>query len=289
MAKSVFTHRAGSRYDDLPEWRYHFPRTYLRQVERSLGDLIVYYEPRRDRGRQVYFANARVDAIESDVSRPDHFYARMSDYQEFPSPVPFRINNLSFERALQYEDGATNLGAFQRSVRGISEEEFAAVAAFGLTEAAPLASQHSLHEPPPEPFERRIIQQIISRPERDRAFRRLVGNAYQDRCALTGLRIINGGGRSEIDAAHIQPVSDGHNGPDSLRNGLALCKTAHWMFDRGLVTLDDNYKILLANDLVPEDAQRMFSPERTARVPRDLSARPHPAFLAYHRDHIFKG
>ncbi len=47
MTKAVFTVKAESGYDDLPEERYHFPRTYLRQVEAALGDLIVYYEPRR--------------------------------------------------------------------------------------------------------------------------------------------------------------------------------------------------------------------------------------------------
>ena len=43
----------------------------------------------------------------------------------------------------------------------------------------------------------------------------------------------NGGGRAEAQAAHIQPVAE--NGPDSLRNGVALSSTFHWMFDRGLI------------------------------------------------------
>ncbi len=289
MAKAVFTHRVGSPYDDLPEQRYHFPRTYLRQVQRSLGDLIVYYEPRRDTGRQVYFANARVAAIEQDRSRTDRFYALMSSYQEFPRPVPFRIDNLTFERSLQNPDGSTNLGPFQRAVRIISEEEFTAIASYGLADDLTTLGSGRLHEPLPEPFQRRIVEQIVSRPERDRAFRRLVRHAYEDRCVLTGLRIINGGGRSEIDAAHIQPVSDGHGGPDSLRNGLALCRTAHWMFDRGLVTLKDDYSIVVAGNLVREDARRMLTPGLRALIPLDLSEKPHPSFLAYHRANIFKG
>jgi len=50
LAKAVFTTAVGSIYDDLPEYRYHFPRTYLRQVEAAVGDWIVYYEPRRTKG-----------------------------------------------------------------------------------------------------------------------------------------------------------------------------------------------------------------------------------------------
>ena len=32
--------------------------------------------------------------------------------------------------------------------------------------------------------------------------------AYEDRCAVTRLRIVNGGGRVEAQAAHIWPADD---------------------------------------------------------------------------------
>ncbi len=57
--------------------------------------------------------------------------------------------------------------------------------------------------------------------------------------AISGLRIINGGGRAEAQAAHTRPVQA--NGPDSLWNGVALCSTFHWMFDRGLILIDEDY------------------------------------------------
>ncbi len=44
---AIFTTKIEPAYDDLPEERYHFPRTYLSQVEAAVGDWIVYYEPRR--------------------------------------------------------------------------------------------------------------------------------------------------------------------------------------------------------------------------------------------------
>ena len=49
------------------------------------------------------------------------------------------------------------------------------------------------------------------------------------------------GGRAEVQAAHIRPVAD--NGPDSLRNGVALSSTFHWMFDRGLISVGDDYAV----------------------------------------------
>jgi hypothetical protein len=97
MAKAIFTTKADPTYDDLPEERYHFPRTYLRQVEAALADWIVYYEPRRRSGdlssrggRLSYFATARVDRVEPDPARQDHFYAFVSEFLEFDRPVPFK-------------------------------------------------------------------------------------------------------------------------------------------------------------------------------------------------------
>ncbi|KQN01687.1 hypothetical protein ASE82_14720 [Sphingomonas sp. Leaf230] len=84
---------------------------------------------------------------------------------------------------------------------------------------------------------------------RDRVFRRVVLRAYDECCAVTGLKLINGGGRAEIEAAHIQPVEA--NGPDIISNGMALSGTARWMFDRGLIGFDSETRILVsrqAND-----------------------------------------
>lgn len=39
MAKAILTTKVDPTYDDLPEQRYHFPRTYLRQVEAARGEL----------------------------------------------------------------------------------------------------------------------------------------------------------------------------------------------------------------------------------------------------------
>ena len=234
MSKAVFTTRIDSDYDDLPEVRYHFPRTYLNQVRAAVGDFILYYEPRRNGGRQVYFASARLEGIEADPATPDHYYALISNYLEFPDPVPFRESGHFYEAAFLGPDGRTNLGAAQRAVRLVPDLEFEAILqrGCGVELAAANAifsaeiSPASLQEPN-DPFQRPIVQTLISRPFRDRAFTKVIRQVYRDRCALTGLKILNGGGRPEIDAAHIQPVSDGHNGPDSVRNGLALSKTAH--------------------------------------------------------------
>ncbi len=83
MTNAIFTASESSAYDDLIETHYHFPRTYLHQVEATIGDWIVYYEPRRSSGqdgasgRQAYFAIAHVADVTQDPARVDHFYAHV--------------------------------------------------------------------------------------------------------------------------------------------------------------------------------------------------------------------
>lgn len=104
---------------------------------------------------------------------------------------------------------------------------------------------------------------------------------------MTGLKIVNGGGRTEVQAAHIRPVA--HAGSDSVRNGLALSGTIHWMFDRGLVSIDDDYQILVARKHVPDTALRLLNETQRLLLPERRDLRPHPAYLRYHRDNVFKG
>jgi putative restriction endonuclease len=298
MAKAIFTTKVDPTYDDLPEFRYHFPRTYLRAVESTVGDWIIYYEPRRSTGdlssrggRQVYFATARVAAVRSDPTLPDHFYAFVEDFLQFPRPVPFKDGDLYYESALRRIDGGTSKGVFGRSVRRISDSEYglilnaASSALFAPTNTSNVAALG--FEDEPSAFERPIIERMTSRHFRDAAFSSAVRSAYDNTCAMTGLKIINGGGRPEVQAAHIKPVAD--SGPDSVRNGLALCGTIHWMFDRGLLSLDDDLTILMAADRVPDTVKRLINPERKLLLPGRSEFRPHQQFLQFHRAAVFKG
>lgn len=299
MAKAVFTTKSNPTYDDLPEERYHFPRTYLRQAEAAVGDRIVYYEPRRSSGdassrggRQCYFAIAKIDSIAPDPNQPDHFYAFVSQFLPFDRTVPFREGQRYFEAQLRRPDGATSKGAFGRAVRALSNDEFDLIVQAGfqpLREPQKLAAelQPSGFDEEPALYDRPIIEHLVARPFRDAAFSLAVKTAYDATCAVTGLKIINGGGRSEVHAAHIRPVAD--RGPDSVRNGIALCGTIHWMFDRGLISIDDDHSLLIARNGVPDTVLRLINPDRRLCVPVRTDLRPHPQFLRYHRKVIFKG
>ncbi|NHT74209.1 MULTISPECIES: HNH endonuclease [Rhizobiaceae] len=311
MTKAVLTTKIDPTYDDLPEQRYHFPRTYLRQVEAALSDWIVYYEPRRPSGdlmrtggKQAYFATARIASIISDPSKPDHFYALIEDFLPFDHDVPFKDGSHYYESGLQKADGSTNKGAFGRAVRTMPETEYDLILAAGFAHVLGVKDRTRPVPDPaeqandgfreqnqvayePEFVERRLISQVVQRPFRDRAFSAAIKTAYRDTCAVTGLKLINGGGRSEVEAAHIRPVAD--NGPDSVRNGIALSGTVHWMFDRGLISVDDDYSILIAEGSVPDTARRLINSDLRLILPDRFEDRPHSQFLRHHRNTVFKG
>jgi putative restriction endonuclease len=299
MTKAIFTTKVTPSYNDLPEVQYHFPRTYLNQVRQAVGDYIIYYEPRRSSahlssfgGRQSYFGVARVTSVVEDTSVADHYYALVEDYLDFDRTVPFSEGSEYYESTLKKADGSTNKGAFGRAVRLIPEDEFDRILKSGF---APIlgenqASQEKIlpgYSEPFTPFERPLVEMTVSRPFRERSFMHNVRAAYSNRCAITGLRLINGGGRPEVQVAHIQPVAS--KGPDSVRNGLALSGTVHWMFDRGLLSISDEFKILVADNHVPDDAVRLLNKSGLINLPEDPTFHPNAHFLKFHRDEVFKG
>jgi putative restriction endonuclease len=87
---------------------------------------------------------------------------------------------------------------------------------------------------------------------RDARFRiEVVLIAYRHTCALTGYRMTTLGMESIVDAAHIHEFRDSRN--NDPRNGIALSKNAHWQFDRGLWSLNDDYKVIVNKEKFIEE------------------------------------
>lgn len=289
MTKAVFTISPSSIYDDLPEEKYHFPKTYLRQAESTIGDWIIYYEPRRTEGQtssaglQAYFAVAKVERITPDQENIGHYYAHLSNFLSFDSPVPFREGNHYFESRLRKDDGTTNKGAFGRAVRNITDSEYRLILQHGFTKSLnEIDPEENIHTSEDRP----IYEQLIKRPFRDRAFRKTIKSAYDQTCAVTGFKLVNPRGNSEVEAAHIKPVE--FQGPDSPRNGIALTRTAHWLLDNGLITFEDNLNLVVSDKVPSEIGARLFTSPRRATPPNDSSLSPHPYFLRWHRENTFQ-
>jgi putative restriction endonuclease len=218
-------------------------------------------------------------------------------YLDFVNPVPFSGATGPIEQGVLNDQGRIS-GRAQSAVRPISPADFNRIVELGFAETTPLLprfdsdTQSSMFDEAAQtPFrydeQRERVSVTVSRVLRDRVFRRVVLRAYDERCAITGLRLIYGSGRAEVAAAHIRPVEV--SGPDIVSNGIALSGTAHWMFDRGLIGLTDDLEILISrqtND--PDGVRSVINKTGRAFAPRRISDRPHPHFLQWHREHCFK-
>ena len=296
--KAVFDTKPGSGYDDDLTRHYQFPRRYLSLVKEAVGDWVVLRRPRADGGDLAYFAVARVAGLEPDPTTPTLTFARLTDYLEFDCSVAWRVAGRYAEHALR-EMPIKEVGVYLRgrSVRSLSEADFSAIVSAGLSQT--LAPDNAIRlgltgvEEAARPFDseiapgfdqvRRVEQMLMNRKIRDANFRRHVCEAYDDRCAVTGLRIINGGGRSEVQAAHIWGVGDG--GPDVVQNGIALSGTIHWLFDRHLISLTNEYRLLVSHNKVPAELRVLFERQLDRiHLPKDRRLWPHPAYIERHRE-----
>lgn len=117
------------------------------------------------------------------------------------------------------------------------------------------------------------------------AFRVLVTESYQKRCAVTGEKTL-----PVLEAAHIQPYAE--HGPHQVNNGILLRSDLHKLFDLGYVTVTPELKLEVSSRLREEwhngreyyayhGRELAFRPQ----VAADLPAR---AFLEWHNEHRFR-
>jgi putative restriction endonuclease len=108
-----------------------------------------------------------------------------------------------------------------------------------------------------------VMQQNLSQEEfceelfvRGSIFKREIPKIYRNTCCITGLSISATFSISMIDACHIKPFSESHD--DTISNGLALSPNMHRAFDRGLITINEEYRVVVSEKF-REDSSSPYS------------------------------
>ena len=123
--------------------------------------------------------------------------------------------------------------------------------------------------------------------KRDAAFSGVVLDNYGFTCAVTGQRY-RSEQHVEADGAHI--IGKEVFGTDDPRNGIALSKSAHWAFDRGVFTISDQYEVVVNPKARAADTatfQVFEFDRRRIQLPKDSYYWPHPEALAWHKREVF--
>jgi hypothetical protein len=120
---------------------------------------------------------------------------------------------------------------------------------------------------------RRLVDALIVQREGQKKFRDALLAVYR-RCAVTGTEV-----REVLEAAHIYP----YIGPDSssVPNGILLRSDIHLLFDRGLLCVDDELRVIVH----PSLRRGMYGQFHGAklRVPKRRADRPSRELLRQHR------
>lgn len=118
------------------------------------------------------------------------------------------------------------------------------------------------------------------------AFRVVVTEAYQRRCAITGEKTL-----PVLQAAHIKPYTK--DGPHDVKNGLLLRSDLHTLFDDGYITL--------TNDLYIEVSRRLnqdygngkdyykYHGQNLQILPSSAIELPSREFITWHNENCYKG
>jgi len=114
-------------------------------------------------------------------------------------------------------------------------------------------------------------------------FRKIILNIYNQSCCITGLDI------PDVNrASHIIPwVEDASKRLDP-RNGLCLSATYDAAFDKNLISLDDEYRIIISKNIsdyyTSESVRQYFINKEGDKIKLPSSYLPHKDYLEVHRN-----
>ena len=142
----------------------------------------------------------------------------------------------------------------------------------------------------PFSMQRDVASVQTETPVRSAGFRRAIMKIYEYTCAVCELNIRASSGESATDAAHIIPFTVSYN--DDIRNGMSLCKLHHWAFDTGLISLNDDYQVIVSPSMSEQGpTEGVLTQLRNKRIwtPEDDQYHPDRGALEWHRMRVLRG
>jgi putative restriction endonuclease len=118
-------------------------------------------------------------------------------------------------------------------------------------------------------------------------FRTLVLSNYSNICSITGIKI-----PELLIASHIKPWSKDEKNRLNPSNGICLSATLDKAFDKGLITIDRNYKVIFSEKLKKYSKEEFYNSElikfENKQIILPIKFLPNEEFIAYHNEVIFQ-
>jgi len=116
-------------------------------------------------------------------------------------------------------------------------------------------------------------------------FRAAVLSAYNNRCAITGIANFD-----LLIASHIIPWSVDTTNRLNPRNGICLNALHDRAFDKGLISIDDNYRVIVSGTILSNETdytEEYFGRYHLKEICLPEKFLPDKGFLEYHREKVF--
>jgi len=130
-----------------------------------------------------------------------------------------------------------------------------------------------------------IIREVKTRVNQS-VFREMVLANYSTKCAITGIDL-----PQLLLASHIIPWSKNEEHRLNPENGICLSALYDKAFDKGLISINNNYKVILSTSLKKKSQmdfyQTHFAPVENLKITEPMKYLPKKEFLEYHMDTIF--
>lgn len=127
-----------------------------------------------------------------------------------------------------------------------------------------------------------IIRQRVNQ----QAFRTMILSNYENKCAISGIDI-----PELLIASHIIPWSEDKNNRLNPENGICLSPLYDRLFDKGLITIREDYTVQLSKELKERSGKEYyvahFLPIQDKTINLPLEHIPNTNFLNYHQQKIF--
>lgn len=182
-----------------------------------------------------------------------------------------------------------------RTMTGWNKEELMLAVNYSFLESEKLLAEYEeryrmANEVPngdTERVGRYVIRETKTRVNQD-YFRTMVLSNYPFGCAVTEINV-----PELLVASHIKPWAKDEENRLNPSNGICLSGTFDKAFDQGLITIDEDYRIVFSKELKSYTEQEFFKNEfakhEGSRIHLPVKFLPNKDFLLYHNKNIFLG
>lgn len=211
-----------------------------------------------------------------------------------PGAVAYKLVNfvrLDPKQKLLGRKGATNIGKLDKDIFKEFTENFDEM----FIESEKLLEEKIVTEKPIKNIEDLIdetkkgeykIRETKVRQNQD-YFRTIVMSNYSNNCAITGISI-----PELLIASHIKPWSKDENNRLNPTNGICLSATLDKAFDKGLVTINNEYKVVFSSKIKKYSKDTFYDTElgkfENRQIILPIKFLPNDEFLQYHNDVVFQ-